>query len=225
MLYGLAIIMLIVSLILSANVNEKFKKWSEVQNSCRMTGEQVALKILRDNGINDVQVTQSTEKGLSDHYDPKNKVVCLSSEVYNNSSIAAIAVAAHECGHAVQHNTSYIPLGFRSALFPVARFGSAAGVWISLAGCIIGTIFWPALWLIDIGIFLFACAVLFHVITLPVEYNASNRALTTLSDGGYLQQNEIEGARSVLSAAALTYVAAALAAAIQLLRLIGLRGD
>lgn len=223
MLYGLAIIMLIVSLVLSANVNDKFKKWSEHPNSLGLTGADVAQRMLHQNGIYDVKVVTSEDDKLSDHYDPKKKTVCLSADVYHRASIASVAVAAHECGHAIQHNTGYAPLSIRSALVPVANFGSIAGVWICIIGAILGSVFWPALWLIDIGILFFAFAVIFHLITLPVEYNASNRALATLEGSGMLTSDETAGAKEVLSAAALTYVAAALSAVIQLLRFIGIR--
>lgn len=225
MLYGLGIIMIIVSLILSANVNEKFKKWSDKPNRMGLTGADVAHRMLAANGISDVMVVSSNDNKLSDHYDPKKKVICLSDNVYNNASIAAVAVAAHECGHAIQHNQKYAPLSLRSAIVPVANFGSTAGLWICLISALVGSVFWPALLLIDLGILLFSFAVIFHIITLPVEYNASNRALETLESSGMLCSDETSGAKEVLSAAALTYVAAALASVIQLFRFIGFRNN
>ena len=225
MLYGLGIIMLIVSLILSANVNEKFKKWSDKPNRMGLTGADVAHRMLVANGIKDVEIIASSDRNLSDHYDPKKKVICLSADVYNNASIAAVAVAAHECGHAIQHNQKYVPLSLRNKLVPLASFGSTAGFWICLVGAFVGSFFWPALLLIELGILFFAFAVIFHLITLPVEYNASNRALETLESSGMLSSDETSGAKEVLSAAALTYVAAAFASAIQLFRFIGLRNN
>ena len=153
---------------------------------------------------------------LTDHFNPSTKVVNLSETVYDTPSVAAISVAAHECGHAMQHNEEYFPLKLRSAILPAANFGSKYGLWIVIAGLII-SFFRP---LVFIGVLLFAFGVLFQIVTLPVEFDASKRALATLEDMGILQNSEMEGARKVLKSAAMTYVASAAASILSLLRLI-----
>ena len=185
-----------------------------------MTGAQAAQRILQLSGIYDVQI-EHVRGELTDHYDPSNKVLRLSDSVYGSDSIAAIGVAAHECGHAVQHDKGYAPLSFRTALVPVANIGSKAGIPIIILGAVMGM----NQMLIQIGIWVFALAVLFQVVTLPVEFNASGRALAMLNDYGMLGQDETNGCRKVLSAAALTYVAAAASAILQLLRLVLLFGN
>ena len=184
-----------------------------------MTGAQAAQRILQLSGIYDVRIEHVGGK-LTDHYDPVNKVLRLSDTVYGSTSVAAIGVAAHECGHAVQHDKGYAPLQFRSALVPVANIGSKAGIPLILLGALLGM----NQTLIHIGIWVFALAVLFQLVTLPVEFNASGRALAMLGDYGMLDRDETKGCRKVLQAAALTYVAAAASAILQLLRLVLLFG-
>ena len=185
-----------------------------------MTGAQAAQRILQLSGIYDVRI-EHLRGELTDHYDPSSKVLRLSDSVYGSNSIAAIGVAAHECGHAVQHNKGYAPLKIRSALVPAANIGSKLGIPIIILGVLLGMnqIF------IHIGIWVFALAVLFQIVTLPVEFNASGRALNMLSDYGLMENDETRGCHKVLSAAALTYVAAAASAILQLLRLILLYGN
>lgn len=180
-----------------------------------MTGAEAAQRILQMSGIYDVRV-EHIRGSLTDHYDPTQKVLRLSDTVYGSDSVAAIGVAAHECGHAVQHNTGYAPLQIRSKLVPAANIGSKAGIPLIILGAFLGM----NQVLIQIGIWVFALAVLFQVVTLPVEFNASGRALAMLGDYGMLANDEVRSCKKVLSAAALTYVAAAASAILQLLRLI-----
>ncbi len=184
-----------------------------------MTGAQAAQKILSLSGIYDVRI-EHVRGSLTDHYDPSNKVLRLSDSVYGSTSIAAIGVAAHECGHAVQHDQEYSPLKIRSALVPAANIGSKAGIPLIILGAFLGM----NQMLIQIGIWVFALAVLFQIVTLPVEFNASGRALAMLGDYGMMERDEVSGCRKVLKAAALTYVAAAASAILQLLRLVLLFG-
>lgn len=222
-LYMLAFVVAIISIFLSINVNSKFKKFSKEPNYRGITGAEVAERMLRQAGIYDVAV-QQTGGRLSDHYDPRDKTINLSKDVYEKATIASVAVAAHECGHAIQHHESYAPLSFRTALFPVANIGSRFGIWIFIIGMFLAE-FGAGTILIDVGIAGFALGTAFHFITLPVEFNASKRALVTLRDTNILTESEMPGARKVLAAAALTYVAAAAAAIIQLLRLIAIRNN
>lgn len=200
-------------------VKSTYKKYARVRSRSGMTGAQAAQRILQLSGIYDVRI-EHVRGELTDHYDPSGKVLRLSDSVYGSDSIAAIGVAAHECGHAVQHDKGYAPLNFRTALVPVANIGSRIGIPIIILGAIL-SMNQP---LIHIGIWVFALAVLFQLVTLPVEYNASGRALAMLGNYGMLAQDEVKGCRKVLSAAALTYVAAAATAVLQLLRLILLFG-
>lgn len=216
--YILIIIGVVISLVASLKVKSTFNRYSNVASRSRMTGAQVAEKILHANGIYDVQIAHIAGN-LTDNYDPRRKVLNLSDSVYSSTSVAAIGVAAHECGHAVQHQQKYAPLEFRSSLVPVANFGSGASWFFIIAG-----LFLSAQPLITVGIVLFSLAVLFQLVTLPVEYNASSRALKSLETLGILGGEEIGKTRKVLSAAALTYVAGAAAAILQLLRLIILFG-
>ena len=214
-LYIAAIVVLIWSICLSANVNKTFRKYGAVRSHSGLTGAEVARQILSANGIYDVQI-QVVPGTLTDHYHPKKKTLNLSEAVANSSSISAIAVAAHECGHAIQHHEGYGLLSFRNSLVPVANIGSHAGIWI----CVLGFVFLPFI-LIPLGIGLFTFAVLFHLLTLPVEFNASRKAMSILESRGIIRyEEEREGATKVLKAAAMTYVAAALASVITLLRLI-----
>ena len=217
--YILIIIAAIISLIAQWRVNSAFSKYSRVASMSGMTGAQAARMILQSNGINDVSVQRISGK-LTDHYNPATKVLNLSESVYGSTSVAAIGVAAHECGHAIQHARGYFPLSLRTALVPVANIGSQLS-WVFI---IVGAILSFNQTLITIGIIMFSAAVLFQLVTLPVEFNASARALEQLESNGILYRDEVSQTRKVLSAAALTYVAAAATAILQLLRLIILFG-
>lgn len=216
--YILILAGVVLSMLASLKVKSTFSRYSTVRSASGMTGEQVAHRILSYAGISDVTVTHISGQ-LNDHYNPKTKVVALSDAVYGSNSVAAIAVAAHECGHVIQHAKAYKPLSIRTALVPVANFGSGASWFVILAGIIFSI---PSL--VTAGIVLFSAAVLFQIVTLPVEFNASGRALRILQETGILGHNEGRDAGKVLRAAALTYVAAAAASILQLLRLILLFG-
>ncbi len=200
-----------------AKVKSTFAKWQRVRNARGLTAAQVAQLLLRDNGILDVDV-ELVPGELTDHYDPRTRTLRLSESTYHSDSVAAVGVAAHECGHAIQHKVGYAPLAIRNAIVPVANLGSQLA-WPLI---FIGLIF-SSLRLFDLGIIFFAGAVLFHLVTLPVEFNASSRALAQLRKGGYLAPQELAAAREVLQAAALTYLAAAAVAVLQLVRLLLLR--
>ncbi len=217
--YILILIAAVISIIAQIRVNTTFKKYSRVASTSGITGAQAADRILKSQGIYDVTIRQ-VAGNLTDHYDPRNKTLNLSNSVYNANSVAAVGVAAHECGHAIQHAKGYAPLGLRSALVPVANLGSKLSWLFILAGML----FSFNHTLIVTGIIMFSLAVLFQLVTLPVEFNASSRALQLLESNGILYQNEVSMTRKVLSAAALTYVAAAASAILQLLRLILLFG-
>ena len=217
--YMLIIISALISLFAQFLVNSRFSKYSRVRSRSGMTGAQAAERILQSQGIYDVAIQRGSGK-LTDHYDPRNKTLNLSDAVYASTSVAAVGVAAHECGHAIQHARGYAPLSFRSALVPVANIGSQLS-WLFI---ILGIFFGGSHTLIMIGILMFSAAVLFQLVTLPVEFNASGRALKLLSETGILQKDEVSDTRKVLSAAALTYVAAAATAVLQLLRLLRLFG-
>ena len=215
--YILIIIGVFLSLAASAKVNSTFVRYAGVRNRRGITGQMAAEQILHQAGIYDVQVQRISGK-LTDHYDPKNKILRLSDSTYGSTSVAAVGVAAHECGHAIQHATNYLPLSIRGALVPVANFGAQ----ISWPMIIIGLLFNGNMsgLFINLGILLFSCSVLFQIVTLPVEFNASSRALHILGGSGLLDQEEVGQARKVLGAAALTYVAGAAASILQLLRLL-----
>ena len=183
--YVLIILAFLISALVSAKMNATFSKYSKVRSYCGMTGAQAAQRILSSAGIYDVRIEHVSGK-LTDHYDPSNKVLRLSDAVYGNTSIAAIGVAAHECGHAVQHARNYVPLSVRSAIVPVANFGSQLSWPLFLAGLIFS--FRP---LLMIGILLFCAALLFQIVTLPVEFNASARALRMLDETGIMGRQEI----------------------------------
>ena len=187
---------------------------------CGMSAAQIARKILDRNGLSNIPIEQ-IGGNLSDHYDPASRVLRLSDSTYNSASVAAIGVAAHECGHALQHQEGYKPLTFRNTIVPAANFGSKAGIPLILIGLIFGV---GGNFLIQLGIWVFSLAVLFQIVTLPVEFNASKRALVMLEDYGILGEQENRQAKKVLSAAAMTYVAAAAASILQLLRLVLLFG-
>lgn len=205
----------VLCMLASMNVNTTYTRYSRMAAACGLTGADVARLILERNGVTDVQV-QHVSGNLTDHYDPSKQVVNLSDAVYGSRSVAALGVAAHECGHVMQHEEGYTPLQFRTALVPIANFGSNAGIWIVLLSLILGL----SSTLTTIGIVLFSMGVLFQLVTLPVEFNASHRALVMLEQYGVLGTDENRKARAVLKAAALTYVAAAASSILQLLRLV-----
>ena len=216
----LVLIGVLLSLWAQNRVNSTFARYSRVRSFSGMTGAEAARRLLNAQGIYDVTVQPVSGK-LTDHYDPRTKVVKLSDAVYNATSVAAIGVAAHECGHAMQHNEGYGPLRFRSALVPVANFGSQLSWPMILLGILFGGLGSP---LVQVGILMFSLAVLFQLVTLPVEFNASSRAVRLLDSQGILSGEEVDGTRKVLKAAALTYVAAAAGSILQLLRLVILFG-
>ena len=215
--YILVLIMGILSLVASARVSSTFKKYSGQRTAKGITAEQAARKILDENGLYNVRI-ESIAGNLTDHYDPRSNVIRLSDSVKNSTSVAAVGVAAHEAGHAVQHATGYIPIKLRNTIVPVANIGSMAGPYLILIGLLLqGSM---SQLLLNIGIWFFGAAVLFQLITLPVEFNASSRAIKTLGDGMYLYEDEIPAVRKVLGAAAMTYVAAAAVSIANLLRFV-----
>ena len=218
LMYFLTIIMAIVCMIASWRVSSVFKKYSRFRSMSGYTGGQAAAEILRRNGITDVAV-EPVAGNLTDNYDPVHRVVHLSESVFGSDSVAAVGVAAHECGHVLQHYQGFVPLKLRTAFFPAASIGSRLGIPLAFIGLIFSIN--P---LIDIGIWVFSLAVLFQLITLPVEFDASRRALVMIQDYGFLGAEEADGSRKVLKAAAMTYVAAAATSIVQLLRLMALRG-
>lgn len=218
--YILIIIGAVISMWASMKVNTTYQKYSTVRSASGITGAEAAARILRSQGLHGVQI-EHVHGNLTDHYDPRSKVLRLSDAVYNSTSVAAIGVAAHECGHAIQDQQEYTPLRLRSAIVPVAQFGSYA-CWLFIAG---GVFFGFNEFLINLGILLFSLSVIFQLVTLPVEFDASKRALAILGDTGILGEQELKGSKKVLSAAALTYVAAAAAAILSLLRLLILFGN
>lgn len=215
--YILVVIGAVICMIASARVKGTFNKYSQLRSMSGMNGAQVAQRVLQAAGIYDVQV-RHVSGSLTDHYDPRTKTVNLSDPVYNATSVAALGVAAHECGHAIQHAKSYAPLSIRSALVPIANFGSMLAWSVILIGLFFNTR--SSGLIIDIGILLFSAAVLFQLVTLPVEFDASRRALVMLRTQGILADDELKYTRRVLKSAALTYVASAAAAILQLLRII-----
>lgn len=218
--YLLVLIGVVITMAASAKVNGTFNKYSRTWSRSGMTGAEAARRILQAQGIYDVTVRE-VPGNLTDHYDPRSKTVNLSSSVYGSTSISAIGVAAHECGHVIQDATNYVPLRLRAALVPAANFGSRLAWPLIIIGVIVGGLGSP---IVEIGILLFSLAVLFQLVTLPVEFNASSRALRILGDSRMLAQDEVGKARQVLGAAALTYVAAAASSILQLLRLVILFG-
>ena len=217
--YLLVVIGAVICLLASARVKTTFHKYDRVRSMSGMTGAQAAERILHAAGIYDVSI-QHVSGNLTDHYDPRHKVLRLSDSTYGSASVAAVGVAAHECGHAIQHAKGYAPLNIRSALVPVVNIASRLGMPLILLGVILS---WNQT-LIQIGILAFSLAVVFQLVTLPVEFNASSRALATLDGMDILGREELGGARQVLTAAALTYVAALIQSLAQLLRLLLLVG-
>ncbi|WP_333652815.1 zinc metallopeptidase [Lacrimispora sp.] len=216
----LVIIGAVLSMIASARVSSTFNKYSKVRSMSGMTGAEAARRLLNSQGIYDVQV-RSVGGRLTDHYDPRTKTVNLSDSVYGSTSVAAVGVAAHECGHVMQDQNGYVPLRIRAAIVPAANIGSQMAFPIIILGVIIGGMGSP---LVNVGLILFSLAVLFQLVTLPVEFNASRRAVTLLGQTGILGDQELGYTRKVLGAAALTYVAALAATVLQLLRLMILFG-
>lgn len=219
--YATGIIMipvLLFSFYCQIKVKRAFRRYSSVHAMCGMTGAQAAARLLQLNGITDVQIRQIGGT-LTDYYDPKNKEICLSGDVYNATSVAAIGVACHEAGHACQHAQGYAPLKIRNAAIPATRIGSSLGIPLVLLGMVFT---WRPL--IMVGIVLYALVALFQLLTLPVEFNASHRALQTIESNQFLTEQEYRGAKKVLTAAALTYVAALASALATLLRLLLLAG-
>ncbi len=213
---------LLLALYAQARVRGTYAKYSRVAASSRTTGAEMAKEILNLGGASHVGI-EETPGRLSDHYDPRKRVLRLSPGVYESHSIAALGIAAHEAGHALQHHTGYAPLHLRNAIYPVASFGSTLAFPLFFIGFLMSSK-GPSI-LMDIGILLFSGAVLFSLLTLPVEFNASKRAMALLGERGYLRGPELDGARRVLSAAALTYVASTAMAAMQLLRMFLLRSS
>lgn len=211
---------LILAIYAQAKVKGAFNKYSRISASRRRPAAEIAEEILKTAGAGNVRVEKGSGR-LTDHYDPRTKIVRLSEDVYNSPSIAAYGIAAHEAGHAIQHHTGYVPLHVRSAFYPIANLGSTLAFPLFFIGFIFSRE-GPSV-LMDIGILLYAAAVAFTVITLPVEFNASKRALTILQEQQFLTANEMGGARQVLKAAALTYVASTAMAAMQLVRMLFLR--
>jgi uncharacterized protein len=212
----------ILAIYAQVRVKSTFNKFLEVPAASGKTGAQVARALLDSNHLSDIPV-ELTPETLSDHYDPRSRVLRLSPEVYHGRSLASLGVAAHETGHAVQHAHAYVPLSVRNTIFPLANFGSNLGYILFFIGIFF---FRGNMFLIDLGIILFSFFVFFTVVTLPVEFNASSRGLVMLTGNGFLTRGEEEaGARKVLSAAALTYVAAAAMAILQLVRMLLIRGN
>ncbi|MCB9366792.1 MAG: zinc metallopeptidase [Calditrichaeota bacterium] len=203
-----------------SKVRGTYREYSQVRSRLGMTGEQVARRILDQNGLQDVPV-EPVAGELTDHYHPGERKVRLSEGIHGSTSLAALAVAAHEVGHAIQHKNGYKAMTVRAALVPAANIGSMAAMPLFFIGLLVPSISW----MMDLGILFFAGAVLFHMVTLPVEFDASRRAVAILGNGTYLAPDEVKGAKSVLDAAAWTYVAAATMALLQMIRLILLRGS
>lgn len=217
--YLLVILGMVLCLGASGLVNSTMSKYKKTRNSTGLTGAEAAQRILYYEGLQDVKI-ECLQGGSGDHYDPRTRTVRLSYDVYNNPSVTAVSVAAHECGHAIQHAKGYAPLSMRSALVPVASLASTLGVPLIFLGVLLS---WNQT-LIRLGIWAFALAVLFQLVTLPVEFNASRRAVAKVSQYGLLSEQENSGCRKVLTAAALTYVASAASSILQLLRLVLLFG-
>lgn len=209
---------LLVALFADIKVKSAFSKYSKIPAKAGYTAREVARFILDSNGLQDVQI-ERIGGNLTDHYDPRSNTVRLSDNVYASISVASLGIAAHEVGHAIQHSKNYTPIKVRNALVPVTQIASYAAIPLALIGLIFGNI------LLKVGIILFAVTVLFQLVTLPVEFNASSRAMETLKSNGFMENDDLAGTKKVLSAAAFTYVAAALVALMNLLRLILLARD
>lgn len=225
LLYDPTFLLLIPAIILAIwaqhLVKSTFNKYSKIRSAAGMTGGDVAERLLQESGLNDVQL-EEVEGKLTDHYDPRTKTLRLSTSISKSQSVAAIGVAAHEVGHAIQHKMAYGAFHVRQSIFPVANLGSTLAFPLFFIGFLFSR---SSTLLMDTGIILFCGAVLFHVVTLPVEFNASSRALVLLRSRGYLAEEEVNQAKKVLQAAALTYVAATAVAVLHLLRMLILRGS
>ena len=219
--YILVIVGVIICLLASAKMRSTFQKYARVRSHSGMTGREAAEEVLRRAGIYDVRV-ERVAGNLTDHYDPRTKVLRLSDATYGSDSIAAVGVAAHECGHAIQHAQGYVPLKIRGSLVPVANLGSTLAWPLILLGLLFTGE--SSVMFLNLGVLAFSLAVLFQIVTLPVEFNASNRAIRILGSSGILYPEEVKDTKKVLSAAALTYVAGAAAAILQLLRIVLLTG-
>ena len=210
---------IIIAMIASTRVNSTFNRYSKHMSSRHITGADAAMRVLRANGVNNVRVEQVSGK-LTDHFDPKTNVICLSDSVYSSTSTAAIGVACHEAGHAVQHAEQYAPIKLRTAIIPMTNIGSMLAMPLILIGLLFSTTYE----LVYIGIALFSLSLVFQLVTLPVEFNASRRAMEAIESAEILSGDELKGAKKTLTAAAMTYVAAVAVSAAQLLRLIILFG-
>ena len=222
--YILLLPAIIFTLIAQARVNSAFKRYSQVRNRKNLTGAEAARRMLDFNGLQDVRIN-AIGGNLTDHYDPRNRTLNLSQSVYGVNSVAAVSVACHEAGHALQHAKGYTPLGLRNSIVPAVNFASRLAwpmIFIGILLLSVGSyeMGYFGMLLLDIGIIGFAGVVVFHAVTLPVEFNASRRAVQMLTDGGYVTGAEEQGVREVLNAAALTYVAAAVTSLLSLLRLV-----
>lgn len=213
----------ILAMVASARVNSTFRRYSKQISSRHITGHDAAMRVLRANGVYNVQI-ERVSGNLTDHYDPKTNVIRLSDSVYDNASTAAIGVACHEAGHAVQYAQEYFPIKIRSAIIPITNIGSKLAMPLILLGILFGALGNYSYTLVYIGIALFALSLIFQLVTLPVEFNASRRAMQAIEDANILTEQEQIGAKKTLSAAAMTYVAAVAVSAAQLLRLILLFG-
>lgn len=210
----LIILIILIPLVAQIKITSSYNKYKRERNTCNLTGQEVARKILDENGLDDIHVVEIKGE-LTDHYDPTRKVVRLSTDIFHGDTIAATAVAAHECGHAIQDKENYAFLRIRSAIYPVVNVATRVSYYIILLGFLL-----QALKLVYLGIGLTCCGLLFQLVTLPVEFDASKRALNKLEEYNLLASNEIDGARNVLTAAALTYVAGVIASILQILRLL-----
>ena len=212
---------IIFSMWASSSVNSTFNRYAKVFSSRRITGAQAAQRVLSHNGVSGVRI-ERVSGNLTDHYDPRTNVIRLSDSVYDSTSVAAIGVAAHEAGHAVQYARHYAPIHFRAAIIPITNIGSKLAMPLILLGVVLNFLGGISTGLIYLGIAAFALSLLFQVVTLPVEFNASRRAMTAIREGNILTEQELAGARKTLTAAALTYVAAVATSLVQILRLIAI---
>lgn len=212
--YALVIAATVFAWFMQMNVNGTFKKYNKVRTRQGIPAHMIARQILDSNGLYNIEIVR-VQGNLTDHYDPKKQIIALSDSIYDSATVGAIGVTAHECGHAVQHAKGYIPIKIRNAVFPVVNFASRSWLWLFLIGMVAGLPIFT-----EIGIIFFVCVVIFQFITLPVEFNASRRAMSTISEQNILESDEQAGARKTLSAAAMTYVASLLVSITQLIRLL-----
>ena len=210
----LILLIILIPLIAQVKISSSYNRYKKENNTCKLTGQEVARRILDENGLQDIHIVEIKGE-LTDHYDPTRKVVRLSTDIFHGDTVAAAAVAAHECGHAIQDKENYTFLRIRSAIYPVVNVATSVSYYIILIGFL-----FQALKLVYLGIGLTCCGLLFQLVTLPVEFDASKRALDKLEKYHLLAEVEIEGAKNVLSAAALTYVAGVMASILQILRLL-----